>query len=161
MRSPDSRPAAPIEEAGRRAGLVVRAPDGAPFFVAAREVKSVVTPQSALALGRAGGANIGLALVDGRLAVSLDLSSNGAGAAPPSGPALLACPEGRADSVLVVGLEIVATGTFASGLEARTILHRCRTLPVVDLGDRIREIEAAAFRTLGPPGLGARGGSEP
>lgn len=112
----------------------------------------MVVPEAALPLGRAAGVGIGVALVDGRLASSVDLSGSAAGAAP-TGPALLAWPEGRAEPVLVLGLEVLATGTFGLGLDPSTVLHRGRSLPIVDLGDRIREIEIAAFRAVGPAGL--------
>jgi hypothetical protein len=117
-------------------------------FVDAREVRSVVVPEVVRPLGSTLGVEIGVAIVDGRLLAAFDFSGG-----VPGSSAGLVISEGRGDQVVVLGLDVIATGRFGDDASGDAVAVGDGSVPVLDLGRALRRIEAAAWAAHGPTGL--------
>lgn len=148
-----------------RAGVVVVASDavksafglhayeGDFLLVRAEDARAIRFPTALRWLGRFGSFRVGAALVEGRILSAVQVggppdSDRGArreqdGAGPASG--LVVQTGERGEGALLVGLTVVAAGSFDRGLSEGTVLYEGRQIPEGNVAELFEELERVTW----------------
>ena len=114
-------------------------------FVRAEDARAIRFPTALRWLGRFGSFRVGAALVEGRIFSAVEVGGAPDSDSGPGASGLVVQAADRGEGALLVGLEVVAAGSFDRGLREGSVVYDGREIAEGNVSELFEELERVTW----------------